>query len=102
MRKLFYIYKIFPGTVLVAIGALAVGMALGRHTAPQPASLLSLAGRSPAVLQAKAELELDGGHFPKETDNYLFQRIADGMPPLTGIVCLCVSVCVFVCVCVCV
>eukprot|EP00277_Geminigera_cryophila_P019226 CAMPEP_0179459490 /NCGR_PEP_ID=MMETSP0799-20121207/42808_1 /TAXON_ID=46947 /ORGANISM="Geminigera cryophila, Strain CCMP2564" /LENGTH=350 /DNA_ID=CAMNT_0021261329 /DNA_START=17 /DNA_END=1069 /DNA_ORIENTATION=+ len=71
-------------TALVAIGALAVGMALGRHTAPQPASLLSLAGRSPAVLQAKAELELDGGRFPRETDNYLFQRIADGMPPLTG------------------
>ncbi len=80
------------GAALVAVGALAVGVVLGRHTAPAPlgrTELLSaesrLRGPGPSglaqsramQLQAEAEAvrELDADRFPGETDDYLFQRV---------------------------
>jgi Fe-Mn family superoxide dismutase len=82
-------------TALVAVGALAVGMMLGRQTAPAPAELLSVyaARRGPGLsglaqgraTQKKAEtvaaFEIDAYRFPGETDHFLFQPIG---APLSG------------------
>ena len=81
-----------PGAALVAVGALAVGVVLGRHTTPAllgRTELLSLAAasRGPGLsglaqsraMQQQAEAaavrDLDADRFPGETDDYLFQRI---------------------------
>jgi hypothetical protein len=97
----------YDKTALVALGALAVGLILGRHSAPahDRAEMLSLqraalAGGYPgrgggyglaaerpshAALQeqaeAEAEADLDAERFPGETDDYLFQRIPTTRAP---------------------